>query len=100
MEEVDYFQRVIDRIGEVCRKRGWRKDWNGGGCYIHLEVSEFIESLRGKGGSPPANEAADVLFTLCAVLDHYGIRAVDVLSALDNTIDDVEAGTIGVPGGQ
>lgn len=34
--------------------------WSG--IYLHLEASEFIESLRGKGGNP-TNEADDVLLS-------------------------------------
>lgn len=50
---------------------GWDKGWSKGGCYIHLEVSEFIEALRGKGD--PLDELGDVLFALLSVADHYGI---------------------------
>ena len=58
-------------IKEVCDKHKWTKNWSQGGCYIHLEVSEFIEACRGKGD--PEDELGDVLFTLLAVADYYGI---------------------------
>lgn len=87
-------QETLDRVGEICKSRKWNKDWSGGGCYIHLEVSEFIESLRGKGGKPE-EEAADVLITLMAVLDHYKISALDVASALEDKLTKLESGKIG-----
>lgn len=92
-----YVQNLIDRIGAACKKRNWKKDWSSGGCYIHLEVSEFIESLRGKGGEP-VKEAADVLITLFAVMDHYGIRGSDLLNNLEEILGKIEAGTIGRTG--
>ena len=55
---------MADKASQVCLEQGWDRGWSRGGCYLHLEVSEFIESLRGKGGSPPEEEAADVLFVL------------------------------------
>jgi hypothetical protein len=59
-------------IRGVCALRKWKKDWLQGGCYIHLEVSELIESFRGKGD--PLEELGDVLFTLLAVADYYNIN--------------------------
>lgn len=97
--EVSIVQGWIDRIGEVCRQREWNKSWSGGGCYIHLEVSEFIESLRGKGGNPP-DEAADVLITLFSVMEHYGITAYQVLNALENKILLLEKNSIGRHGNE
>jgi hypothetical protein len=89
-----YVQNLINRVGEACKKRNWKKDWSNGGCYIHLEVSEFIESLRGKGGVP-VKEAADVLITLFAVMAHYGIKAEDLLDSLEEITSGIEKGTIG-----
>lgn len=93
--EEHYVQNIMDRIGEVCKRRNWKKDWSSGGCYIHLEVSEFIESLRGKGDSPPVKEAADVLITLFAVLKHYNISAKDLLNALEEIVEGIETDKIG-----
>lgn len=81
---------LAQRIDQVCIKKGWNKDWIKGGCYIHLEVSEFIESLRGKGEDPPEDEAADVLFALFAVLANYGIDPSDVLDNLDRKTKEHE----------
>ncbi len=55
--------------GQTCKLMGWDKGWIKGGCYMHLEVSEFIEALRGKGD--PLDELGDVLFTVLSVADYY-----------------------------
>jgi NTP pyrophosphatase (non-canonical NTP hydrolase) len=88
-------QKQCDRVGAIVRERNWKKNWASGGCYIHLEVSEFIESLRGKGKSSPAEEAGDVLVSFFAVLDHYKIPMTDVLSGLEKAISDLEGGLSG-----
>lgn len=74
-------KKYSDFVGEVCRKNDWEKDWSHGGCYMHLEVSEFIESLRGKGD--PIEELGDVIFTIVAVAGNYGIKISD---AIENSI--------------
>jgi NTP pyrophosphatase (non-canonical NTP hydrolase) len=66
--------KYINFIKDVCEKRNWKKDWSHGGCYTHLEVSEFIEAVRGKGD--PLDELGDVLFTVLAVANYYGIDPV------------------------
>ncbi len=66
-----------DFIRGVCVLREWKKDWSHGGCYTHLEVSEFIEALRGKGD--PIEELGDVLFTLIAVADYYNINPLEAM---------------------
>lgn len=43
-------EKHLQRIQAICQTKGWKKDWANGGVYLHLEVSEFIEALRGKGG--------------------------------------------------
>ena len=69
----------VEFIREVCTAHGWKKDWSQGGCYTHLEVSEFIEAVRGKKGDP-VDELGDVLFTVLAVADYYGIGVEDALN--------------------
>lgn len=71
----------------VCDERRWSRDWSRGGCYLHLEVSEFIESLRGKGSDSPSEEGADVLFVLLSMLSARGIAPSDVLGLLDQKCD-------------
>ena len=83
-------QELLDRIADICEAKEWDKGWSKGGCYLHLETSEFIESLRGKGNDPPAKEAADVLFTLFAMLAHHGIPMDAVLAALATTLTSLE----------
>ena len=61
----------------------WERNWSNGGCYLHLEVSEFIESLRGKGDSSPAAEAGDVLFVLLSMLKAHNIDIQEVLFILN-----------------
>lgn len=58
-------------INEVCERENWSKNWSQGGCYAHLELSEFIEAVRGKGD--PVDELGDVLFAILAVADYYDI---------------------------
>jgi NTP pyrophosphatase (non-canonical NTP hydrolase) len=80
----------IERINTICKKKNWGKDWLAGGCYLHLEVSEFIESLRGKGKDSPASEAADVLFALFAMMAEYRISFEEVLKQLDRSMLEQE----------
>jgi len=72
------FDEYVKFTRYVCEKHGWEKDWSRGGCYIHLEVSEFIEAVRGKGD--PIDELGDVLFTLIAVADYYNVDPVEALN--------------------
>ena len=90
MESPSSLQQLISRVDAICIERKWQKDWLGGGCYLHLEVSEFIESLRGKGDSTPASEAGDVLFALLAMLSHHQISVDTVLGELELAIERLE----------
>jgi len=83
-------QDISDHIGEIVRRMGWKKDWANGGVYIHLEVSEFIEALRGKGESSAVSEAGDVIVSFFAVLDHYGIKVESVLRAAQQNLKNLE----------
>jgi len=85
--------QTAERIKQICLKEGWDKNWSKGGCYIHLETSEFIESLRGKGDSTPTEEAADVIIALFAVLANYNIKPSDVMIAVNNTLNEFEGKT-------
>lgn len=68
----------------IANERKWYTDWAGGGCYLHLEVSEFIEALRGKGD--PVEEAGDVLFVLLAMMKRHGINIQDAIDAVDRKL--------------
>ena len=85
MEKVNY-QELQEQVHQICLEEGWEKSWKGGGCYLHLEASELIEALRGKG-SNPTEEGGDVLFTLFALLAHYNINIDDCARALIAKID-------------
>lgn len=80
------YAKLQQRVWNVCESEGWRKDWEGGGCYLHLEASELIEALRGKRGDP-TSEGGDVLFALMAVLAHYKININDCAAALVKKMD-------------
>lgn len=82
---------VAAKARRVCEVKGWKRNWSNGGCYLHLEVSEFIEALRGKGKDSPADEAADVLFVLLSMLHYEGISSQEVLEILDKKCDGLLA---------
>ena len=65
----------------ICQKFGWSRGWPEVGAYFHLEVSEYIEAIRGKRGDP-VDEAADVLFVLFSSLGAEGIDPVKVFDRL------------------
>jgi NTP pyrophosphatase (non-canonical NTP hydrolase) len=88
--DIQDIQTLADRIGAVAKHRNWKKNWSSGGCYIHLEVSEFIEALRGKGDTTPAAEAGDILVALFAVLDWYKIPVAEVFENTNKAITKLE----------
>ena len=67
---------------------GWTKDWIKGGCYIHLEASEFIEALRGKGD--PIDELGDLLITVFSVCANYDISIMDGINAAKNKMNKIK----------
>ena len=75
MNDVDQFAK--DSL-DFAKGMGWTKDWSRGGCYIHLEASEFIESLRGKKGKP-IEELGDVLMTVLSVAENYGLNPTEAM---------------------
>lgn len=84
---------------EVCRRRGWKRSWVEAGCYLHLESSELIEALRGKGGSSAEAEAADVLFVLLSMLEANGVDFDAVELVLDGLIVQGGASSAGAEPG-
>jgi len=87
-ETAKVLQDYTDRIKSVCESLDWKKDWGNGGCYLHLEASELIEALRGKG--EPVSEAADVIIALFALTSHYDITADQILTQLDRIVLELE----------
>lgn len=39
-------ESVANKALKVCEQQGRRSRWSEGGCYLYLEVSEFIEGRR------------------------------------------------------
>lgn len=79
-----------------CQAKGWDRGWSNGGCYLHLEASEFIESLRGKGNNTPEEEAGDVLFVLLSILASHNLKPSAAVTALNLKLN----GTKGLVGGK
>jgi len=95
---IDYIERLkadsdtevnelSERVLAMCLKRDWSMDWSARGCYLHLESSELIEALRGKGDSTPLDEAADVLLVLMSITENHGIKFTEVLDKASETCD-------------
>lgn len=84
-------EEIADKAQAVCAKFGWCRDWSHGGCYLHLEVSEFIEALRGKGEANPTGEAADVLFVLLSMCRANNISLEEVQRYFHKRCDDLLA---------
>jgi len=80
---------LADKAAAVCKQQGWERNWSNGGCYLHLEVSEFIEALRGK---PPESEAADIMFVLLSMLRGHGISPTKVLEITSQKCDEILEG--------
>ena len=74
MVDIDEFAK---KSLDFCKEMGWTKDWLKGGCYIHLEASEFIEALRGKGD--PLEELGDVLNTVLSVAEYYNLSPSEAI---------------------
>ncbi len=85
MEDIDKF---ADEALEFCHFMGWEKNWSKGGCYMHLEVSEFIEALRGKGD--PVDELADVFITILSVCKHYNIKPTEGLKRARQKMKEIK----------
>lgn len=89
----DALQAIACAALSKCRRREWKRDWANGGVYLHLEVSEFIEALRGKrtktqaqldamAATEPESEAADVLFVLLSTIAQSGLSMQRIVSRL------------------
>ena len=71
MNKIDIDKFADESYDFTVNKMGWSRHWTVGGCYLHLEASEFIEALRGKGD--PTDELGDVLMVLLSVARHYNL---------------------------
>jgi NTP pyrophosphatase (non-canonical NTP hydrolase) len=63
---------------EVCDDQQWKRNWSEGECYLHLEVSEFIEAVRGKG--VPHEELGDVFFVLLTLAKEHNVSFDDAFA--------------------
>ena len=85
---LEELEKLADRCIQACNKNDWKRNWSNGGCYLHLEASEFIEALRGKG--EPYSEVADVLFVLLAMFRHHEMNIHDIFQNLDDLLTKLE----------
>lgn len=76
LSDFDIRELVLEAY-KFCEKNKWDKGWLKGGCYLHLECSEFIEALRGKGD--PEKEAADVLTAFLSMIAYNNIDISKVI---------------------
>lgn len=96
----------IDKLGERVFRICEEKDWTikargilGSGCYLHLEASEMIEAMRGKGDEHPLDEGADVLFCLLAMCWELGCKPSELFARLDRVLNEKFGPSAGkVPG--
>lgn len=78
-----------DRAENLCKIRGWGTDWERRGVYLHLEVSELIEAIRGKHGDK-VEEAGDVFFVLMSLINSNEIDTEQMMKVLDAKIKLLE----------
>lgn len=81
---------LAERVVGVCKAKGWSLHWTHRGVYLHLESSELVEALRGKGDTNVLFEAGDVLFVLMSIIASRGIAFTDVVKRLENVVTEVE----------
>jgi hypothetical protein len=84
----EYLKSAIGKAVQVCRARGWGRDWKEVGTYLHLEASEFTESLRGKGGHSSEQEAAHILFVLFSAMGEHDVNVYEVWRILNQGLYD------------
>ena len=64
------------------------REWKEAGTYLHLEASEFIESLRGNGDHSTEKEAAHILFVLFSTMARYKVDIYEVWHILNQGLYD------------
>jgi hypothetical protein len=74
-------QALANGAAATCAERGWSREWKEAGVILHLECSEFIESLRGKRGQA-IDEAADILFVVLSTMVAHGLSVESVMARL------------------
>jgi len=90
IDDINKLDELADKTINVCIRKGWDLNWQGRGCYLHLESSELIEALRGKGESTVLDEAADVLFCLMSITEAESIPFSKVVERLSELLSELE----------
>ena len=80
--------KLANKCLEICNKKNWKRGWSHAGCYLHLEVSEFIESLRGKCKDIPEKEAADILFVLLSTMKANNVSIKKTINELVKLVEE------------
>ena len=80
---------LTDRVSDAAHRcyitsvnKNYPMDLLAAGGYLHLEVSEFIEALRGKHGVSH-DEAADVLFQFLTLMHARNVNINAMLLKLE-----------------
>lgn len=94
-EAAVFLAEKADEVVRACRGRGWSLSWSARGTYLFLESAELIEALRGKGGSTPTAEAADVLLVFLSIVGANGIGVGSMLEEMDRKLEGIRNGTVG-----
>lgn len=81
---------LAERTVALCKQHGWGLDWKNRGVILHLEASELIEAIRGKGKSTIEAEAGDVLFVLLSILGHHNIAFEEVVATIEAKMGRIE----------
>jgi hypothetical protein len=85
-----FLNALQHRVLEMYLKRDWRLDWMARGVYMHLEVSEFIEAIRGKGDSTPESEAADVVICMMAMVAGANLNWDNIMAEVEQKVTVLE----------
>ena len=89
---------------KFAKEMGYIKDWNRGGCYIHLKVSGLIGVLRDKenpikelgcievlrGKENPTEKLGDLLISIFSVCENYNISVVDGIKSARRKMDKIQ----------
>ena len=83
----------LEFLADQCLAESKRKQYPldilSAGGYLHLEVSELIEALRGKRGNAE-HEAADVLFQLLTIIRSRRLNIDRILKRLEKLAPELE----------
>ena len=86
-DKIDLYEFAEKSYDFTANKMGWSRHWTVGGCYLHLESSEFIEALRGKGD--PTEELGDVLMVLLSVAHYYKLDIHEAIKKAEEKMEKI-----------